>query len=140
MPSKRVSDLFKDYTKHARFELCLKAALAMIMMKGNPLPELVDIFGYEKAMQFILVFGGTQFRVPDSLEIVRPLNVAGAAMAVFQHQLTVEKAAKKFKVPLLDVLECLKFLQDENAAVNKRRKIMAEVVEEIRDQLTNERV
>lgn len=117
-----------------RFQLVLQAALALTVTPENPVPELVSLLGYEKAMEFILVFGGTTFRVPAAKEIVKPLNVAGAAMLVFHRGATLQQAAKRYAVPTIEVAKCVQVLQQEHRAILKARKDIDEAIADLQEQ------
>ncbi len=117
-----------------RLDLCLKTALTFMVGRGNPLPELITLLGYEKAMEFILVFGGQHFDVPLAADVVRPLNVAGAARAVLDGKLTKAKAARTFDVQLTEVHRCVDLMRAEQAEVRQNSRIAAELVEELNAQ------
>lgn len=125
------ADLLRE---EQRFDLVLRTALALTVTPENPIPELVGLLGYEVAMQFLLVFGGQNFRVPAAKEIVRPLNVAGAAMLVFDRKMTLQKAANKFGVPVVEVAKCVQVLQDEQKALSKARRDLDEAIEDLQGQ------
>lgn len=117
-----------------RFDLCLRTAMALTVTPENPVPELVALLGYELAMQFILVFGGQVFKVPAAREIVRPLNVAGAAIQVFEKKATLQGAARKFGVAVVEVAKCVEVLQNEHRALNKARRDLEEAIEDLQGQ------
>jgi len=117
-----------------RFDLVLKSALALTVTPENPVPELVALFGYEKAMEFILVFGGQTFKVPNAREIVKPLNVAGAAMSVFHKHATLQQAARKFGVPVVEVAKCIQVLQEEHRALVKARVDLEEATTDLQEE------
>ena len=56
MPERRRRDPVEDYRRDKRLDLCFRVAAASVVTEDNPLPELIRLLGFEKAMEFMLVF------------------------------------------------------------------------------------
>jgi len=102
--------------------------------RDNPVPELITFLGYEKAMEFVLVFGGQELRVPVAADIVKPLNVAGAAMAVLNRRLSPERAALDFSVDLEEVRRCVEIVKSEEKELKRQPHIVREIADELEEQ------
>lgn len=132
MPS--APEIKKRLRQEQRFILAVRTALALTVTPDNPLPELIGLFGFEATMEFILVFGGAKFEVPTAAQVVRPFNVAGAALAVFSKELTVEQAARKFGVGVIDIQKTMGQLEEEHRLQTQVEQAEDEMTDEIREQ------
>jgi hypothetical protein len=128
---KRVSHNLDEVKREMRRALCLRVALSFLAGRTGSLPELVEFLGYEKAMQFVLLFGGQQLTIPQPAMLVEPLNLVGASMAVLEGKFTVPEAASYFRVKLPEIEKCIKIIRAEQRELNQNQKIVDALVDEL---------
>lgn len=97
-------------SEEAKLQFALKTAMAGLVHPDNPMPDLIDLLGYEKTMELIFVFGGRKVRFPNIRDIIDVVNVAAVAVAIDSGRMSLLEAVYQrgmAKTELETVVEAL---------------------------------
>jgi hypothetical protein len=88
-----VSTSVKEETD--KLSVGLKVSIAATLGPDNYLPELIDLLGYERVVELMMVFGGKSVKIPKLTDLADHVEYASAAMAVIEGKTTEDKVIRE---------------------------------------------
>lgn len=121
-----VESLLKKFDLHDRKELVVKVALVSALgEKAHQVSWLIDILGVDKALELILVFGGSAIRLPSAEKFASALDLAGAALKVADKRGRDTEVAAEHGVSLKALRSVVQTVSEVDKNIREARKAAA---------------